>query len=239
MRMEALYWLLSACERRRLVRSCLHRRSNPVDAQRALIFSQLLDRDASGVAQDRWIQILRAADGKFDLATEDDEAASDEHYALKIFVVKWLAEQLWEADDEFLAYDDVAEIEDYREIEETILTEQPLRIRDNDPIRPDVRYVSQVFEVEMFFEEADKSGIIAKLQQTVRKYEDVECQIDTISILLDNLTCLLDIKDLARFKRNHQAWEEDHTDINIYAVYLGQEGLILVRDCEQDGQLIS
>jgi hypothetical protein len=204
--------------------------SNPEDAQRALTFSQLFDRDANGVAQDRWIKILRAADGKFDLATEGDEAASDAHYALKVFTVRWLAEQLWEAGDEFQAYEDLTEIEDYREIEETIPTEQPLQVRDGDPIRPDVRYRSQVFEVEMFFDEADKSGIIAKLQQTVRKYEDVEYQIDTINIVVDNLTCLLHLKDLARFKRNHQAWEKDHTDINIYTVDLGKEGLVPVRE---------
>jgi len=204
--------------------------SNPEDAQRALTFSQLFDRDANGVARDRWIQILRTADGKFDLATEGDEAASDEHYALKVFVVKWLAEQLWEADDELLAYDELMEIKDYREIEETIPTEQPLQVGGNDQIRPDVWYGSQVFEVEMFFEEADKSGTVAKLQQTVRKYEDVERQIDTINIVVDNLTCLLHLKDLARFKRNHQAWEEDHADIDFYTVDLGQEGLVPVRE---------
>jgi len=70
---------------------------------------------------------------------------------LKIFVVKWLAEQLWEADDLFLTYDNLTEIEDYHEIEETISTEQPLQVTGDDPIRPDVRYGSQVFEVEMFF----------------------------------------------------------------------------------------
>lgn len=204
--------------------------SNFEDAQQALTFSQLVDRDANGVTQNQWIQILRAADGKFDLATKGDEAESGEHYTLKVFVVKWLAEQLWEADDEFLAYGDLTEIEDYREIEETIPTEQSLRVRDNDPIRPDVRYGSQVFEIEMFFEEADKNGIIAKLQKTVRKYEDVNNQIDTINIVIDNLTCLLHLKDIARFKRNHQAWEEDHADINIYTVDLGQEGLVPVRE---------
>lgn len=204
--------------------------SNLEDAQRALTFSQLFDRDANGVTQNQWIQVLRAADGKFDLATKGDEPESSEHYTLKVFVVKWLAEQLWEADDEFLAYDDLTEIEDYREIEETIPTEQSLRVRDNDPIRPDVRYGSQVFEIEMFFEEADKNGIIAKLQKTVRKYEDVNSQIDTINIVIDNLTCLLHLKDIARFKRNHQAWEEDHADINIYTVDLGQEGLVPVRE---------
>jgi len=81
-----------------------------------------------------------------------------------------------------------------------------------------------------FFEEADKSGIIAKLQQTVQKYEDVDPQIDIINIVVDNLTCLLYLKYLARFKRNHQAWEEDHTDINIYTVDLGQEELIPMRE---------
>lgn len=204
--------------------------SNQVDAQRTLTFSQLFDQDANGIAQDQWKQILLAADGKFDLATERDEAASDEHYELKTFVVKWLAEQLWEADDEFPAHDDLTEIEDYREIEKMILTEQPLRLKNNDPIRPDVRYGSQVFEVEMFFEEVDKSGIVAKLQQTVRKYEDVECQIDTINIVVDNLTCLLQLNEFARFKRNHRVWEEDHTNINIYTVDLGQEELIPVRE---------
>lgn len=204
--------------------------SNPDDAERERTFSQLFDQDANGVAQDRWTKILRAADGKFNLATESDEAESDEHYELKVFVVKCLAEQLWEADDEFLAYDDLTDIEDYREIEETIPTEQPLQVRDGDPIRPDVRYESEVFEVEMFFDEADRSGITAKLQQTVRKYEDVEHQIDTINIVVDHLTCLLHLKELARFKRNHQAWEKDHTDINIHTVDLAQERLVPIRE---------
>lgn len=204
--------------------------SNPEDAERERTFSQLFDQDANGVAQDRWTKILRAADGKFDHATESDEAASDGHYELKVFVVKWLAGQLWEADDEFLAHDDLTNIEDYREIEETIPTEQPLQVTDGDPIRPDVRYGSKVFEVEMFFDEADRSGITAKLQQTVRKYEDLERQIDTINIVVDHLTCLLHLEELARFKRNHQAWEKDYTDINIHTVDLAQEGLVPIRE---------
>ena len=198
----------------------------PEDAWSARTFSQWFDRDTSGVAQNRWIQIIRSADGMFDLATAADETASDEHYALKVFVVKWLAEQLWEADHEFTEYDDLAEIEDYREIEETILTEQPVPVADNNPVTPDVMYGSQVFEVEMFFEEADESGVKSKLKQTVRKYEEVERQVDEISIVVDNLTLLLHLKELARFKRAHQAWEEDTADITLYTVDLGREELV-------------
>ena len=198
----------------------------PEDAWSARTFSQWFDRDTSGVAQNRWIQIIRSADGMFDLATAADETASDEHYALKVFVVKWLAEQLWEADHEFTEYDDLAEIEDYREIEETILTEQPVPVADNNPVTPDVMYGSQVFEVEMFFEEADESGVKSKLKQTVRKYEEVERQVDEISIVVDNLTLLLHLKELARFKRAHQAWEEDNADITLYTVDLGREELV-------------
>lgn len=181
----------------------------PEDAWSARTFSQWFDRDTNGVAQNRWVQIMQAADGKFDLATADDETASDEHYALKVFVVKWLAEQLWEADHEFTEYDDLPEINDYREIEEIIFTEQPVPVADNNPVTPDVRYGPQVFEVEMFFEEADESGVNSKLQQTVRKYEDAEQPISEINIVVDNLTCLLHLKEIAQFKRNHRVWEED------------------------------
>jgi hypothetical protein len=194
----------------------------PDDKRSERTFSQWFDRDTNGVAQNRWIQIMRAADGKFDLATADDETASDEHYALKVFVVKWLAKQLWEADHEFTEYDDLAEIEDYREIEETILTEQPVQVADNNPVTPDVMYGSQVFEVEMFFGEADESGVKSKLKQTVRKYEEA----DEISIVVDNLTLLLHLKELARFKRAHQAWEEDNADITLYTVDLGRGELV-------------
>ncbi len=194
----------------------------PDDKRSERTFSQWFDRDTNGVAQNRWIQIMRAADGKFDLATAEDETASDEHYALKVFVVKWLAKQLWEADHEFTEYDDLAEIEDYREIEETILTEQPVQVADNNPVTPDVMYGSQVFEVEMFFGEADESGVKSKVKQTVRKYEDA----DEISIVVDNLTLLLHLKELARFKRAHQAWEEDNADITLYTVDLGRGELV-------------
>lgn len=196
----------------------------PDDAWSVRTFSQWFDLDTSGVAQNRWVQIIRSADGMFDFATDDDETASDEHYALKVFVVKWLAEQLWEADHEFTEYDDLAEIENYREIEETILTEQPVPV--DNPVIPDVMYGRQVFEVEMFFEEANKSGVKSKLQQTVRKYENVKRQVDEISIVVDNLTLLLHMKELARFKRAHQAWEENNADITLYTVDLGREELV-------------
>lgn len=200
------------------------------NARRARTFSQLFDRDANGVAQDRWVQIMLAADGKFDLATNNDETASDEHYALKVFVVKWLAEQLREVEQEFTAYDDIEEIEDYRDIENRILTEQPLQESSSNSVKPDVKYGSRVFEVEMFFGEADGSGIKSKLQQTVRKYENFEQQIDEISIVVDNLTSLLHLKELARFKRTHQPWEEEYVDIGLYTVYLKQEELVRLNE---------
>ena len=202
----------------------------PEDAWSARTFSQWFDQDTSGVARNRWIQIKQSADGVFNLATANDEAASDDHHELKVFVVKWLAKQLREADHEFTEYDDLAEIEDYREIEETISTEQPVPVADNNPVIPDVRYGPQVFEVEMFFQEADESGVNSKLKQTVRKYEKVEWQIDEISIVVDNLTLLLHLKELARFKRAHQAWEDDNADITLYTVDLGREELVLASE---------
>lgn len=202
--------------------------------KRAVTFSQLFDRDANGVAQDRWEQILQSADGQFALATNNDDGASDEHYALKVFIVKWLAEQLWANGREFTAYDDLSEIEDYREIEETIHTEQAVPVADGNPVKPDVIYESQVFEAEMFFDEADESGVISKLQQTVRKYEDSERKVDAINIVVDNLTCLLHMKDFAQFKRNHRPWEEDYADINIYTVDLSQEELVTVNKIVND-----
>lgn len=199
-----------------------------VEPRKARTFSQVFDWDTNGVAKDRRLQTLQALDGKFNFAANGDDEASDEHYALKLFVVKWLVEELWEADKEFSTYDDLSGI-DYREIEKTILTERPLSTDDN-PMRPDVRYGSQVFEVEMFFGESDENGVVAKLQDTVRKYEEVNDQIDTINVVLDNLTCLLHLKDLAQFKRNHKTWEEDYADVNLYTLDLGQEGLVPVGD---------
>jgi len=196
------------------------------DARRARTFSQLFDRDANGIAQQRWVQIVCAADCKFDLATNKDETASDEHGDLKVFVVKWLVEQLREIEQEFTEYDDLDEIEDYRKIEETIFTEHPVLRSDDNPVIADVKYGSQVFEVEMLFDEADWGGVTSKLQQTVRKYEDHEHQIDEIGIVVDNLTALLHLKELARFKRTHQPWEEEYVDIGLYTVDLGQEKFV-------------
>jgi len=194
------------------------------DPRGARTFSQVFGWKGNGIAQDRREHVLNALDGKFALATEDDESASDEHYYLKVFVVKWLVEQLWESGDEFAAYDSLVNVE-YMEIEERIQTEHTLQAGEEDLIRPDIRYGSQVFEVEMFFGEADGSGIISKLQATVRKYENVEPQINEINIVVDNLTCLLHLEDLARFKRAHKEWEENHMNINLYTVDLEDQEL--------------
>lgn len=201
-----------------------------MDANRARTFSQLFDRDVNGLAQDQWKQIKRSADGKFNLATDSDDAASDDHYAMKVFVVKWLAEELWQDGLEFVSYDALEDIRDYREIESTIPTEQPVAIADGNSVKADVKYKSLVFEVEMFFEEGNDGGIMSKLQQTVRKYERVKEQIDEINIVVDNLTCVLHLKEFARFKRNHRPWEEDNADINFYTLNLCREELIPVNN---------
>lgn len=200
-------------------------RSDSSDIEWPVTFSQLFDPDVHGVAQDRWAEILQASDGKFEVATTSDEAASKKHYHLKVFVVKWLAEQLHEDSQEFTQYDDLAEIEDYREIENKIHSEDP--IRDANKVRPDIKYESQVFEVETFFGEDDTSGVGAKLKQTVRKYESVEQPITDINIVVDNLASLLHLQELARFKRNHQYWEkEEQIEINLYTIDLEQEELV-------------
>jgi hypothetical protein len=197
-----------------------------VEPRKMRTFSQVFDWDADGVAKDRRLEILQALDAKFDFATDGDDEASDEHYVLKVFVVKWLAEKLWESGREFSGYDDLRDV-GYREIEETILTEQLLTKGDN-LVRPDVRYGPRVFEVEMFFGEGDGNGVISKLQDTVRKYEEFDGQINAINIVVDNQTCLLHLKDLAQFKRNHKIWEEDYADINLYTIDLGREELVSV-----------
>ena len=196
---------------------------------RGLTFSQVFDWKGNGVAQDRVQQVLKDLDGKLDFATEQDDAASEEHYQLKVFVVKWLVDQLWESETEFVSHDKMIDIE-YREIEDTIQTEKTLKTGDEEWIRPDIMYGSQVFEVEMFFGESVGGGIAEKLQRTVRKYEEVGSQVDTINVVLDNLTCLLHLKELARFKRVHRAWEEDHAEINLYTIDLGDQELVPISE---------
>lgn len=198
------------------------------DSGRGLRFSQVFDWQGNGIAQDRVKQVLNALDGKIASATEDD-SESEEHYQMKVFVVNWLVEQLWESENEFISHDDIFDIE-YREIEETIQTEHTLKTGDEEWIRPDIIYGPQVFEAETFFREADGRGVMKKLQKTVRKYEDVGSQVDTINVVLDNLTCLLHLKELARFKRNHKFWEEDYMQINLYTIDLGNEELIPVSE---------
>lgn len=194
------------------------------DIGRRLTFSQVFDWNGNGVAQDHVKQVLNALDGKISSATKDD-SASKRHYQMKVFVVKWLVEQLWESESEFTSHDDIMNIE-YREIEETIQTEKALRKGDEEWIRPDIMYGSQVFEAETFFGEAGGSGVMKKLQKTIRKYEDIGSQVDTINIVLDNLTCLLHLKELARFKRNHKVWEKDYMQINLHTIDLGDQELV-------------
>jgi hypothetical protein len=194
------------------------------DIGRRLTFSQVFDWNGNRVAQDRVKQVLNALDGKIPSATKDDSAFK-QHYQMKIFVVKWLVEQLWELESEFTSHDDIMDIE-YREIEETIQTEKALRKGDEEWIRPDIMYGSQVFEAETFFGEAGGSGVMKKLQKTIRKYEDIGSQVDTINIILDNLTCLLHLKELARFKRNHKVWEKDYMQINLHTIDLGDQELV-------------
>lgn len=196
------------------------------DSRRSRTFSQVFNLYGNGIAEDYSEQVLGALDGKFAYATDRDEAASDEHYVLKVFVVRWLVQELWESGDGFAAYDDLADV-DYGVIEETVQTEK--RMGDHS-IRPDVKYGPQVFEVEMFFGEGDQGGVESKLQETVRKYESVKKQIDTINIVVDNLTCILHLKDLARFKRNHQWWMEEYININIYTSDLASEELVPISD---------
>lgn len=208
-------------------------------------FSQLFDWNGNGIAQDRQREVLSDLDRKFAFATEDDDSASDEHYYLKAFVVKWLVEKLWESEDEFISHDDIADI-DYMEVEEVIQTERTLKTKDmretenqteqtlktnyENMIRPDVQYGSQVFEVEMFFGEAGGSGVTSKLQKTIRKYENISFQVDTVNVIVDNLTCILHLKELAQFKRNHKDWEENHIDINLYTINLWNEELVPVNE---------
>ncbi|GGL64325.1 hypothetical protein [Halocalculus aciditolerans] len=194
------------------------------DPTRWRTFSQVFDWDADGIAKERRKQILQAADGKVASATNRDKGASDDHYVLKVLVVKWLAENLLDAGEEFARYDDISEIEDYRTIEKTIETEPSLSADENS-IRPDVRDGPRVFEIEMFFDEGDGKGVVSKLQDTVRKYERAD-EIKTVNVVVDNLTCILHLKDIAQFKRNHQPWEQDYADINFYTVDLGEETLV-------------
>lgn len=188
-------------------------------------FSQVFDRDVHGIAQDRWKQIRQAKDGKFTLATEHDETESDEHYALKLFIVEWFVEHLWESGEEFTEYDKLSEIENYLDIEDVILTEEPIVVGEGNSVIPDIRHGSRVFEAETFFGEVDESEVLSKLKQTVRKYEGV-VDVNEINIVVDNLTCLLHLKDLAQFKRNHRHWEKNNAEVNFYTVDLGQKELV-------------
>lgn len=201
-------------------------------------FSQLFD-DVDGIAQKRLKDITSAAGEIFNSATSEDEAASEEHYQMKVLVVKYLTEKLWEDEKEFTGYDEVDEI-DYREIEETISTEEPIPTQNSEVIRPDIQHNSRVFEVETLFNEGTKGGVTSKLQKTVRKYEDVEADIEEVNIIVDNLACLLHLKEIAGFKRRHQRWEkEEGIQINMYTPDLGNEELVPVAEIVDELQQIN
>jgi hypothetical protein len=147
--------------------------------------------------------------GLFKSATARAENESDLHYAIKVFVVRFLVEELRKKD---LA------LRTREEIESIVKTET----REGRGI-PDIQIAdaSEVYEVETLFGEGEFAD--KKIDDTIKKYpNDVK-----VNIVIDNLGLLLHLKDIMRVKK-------DYSNVEFYTLDLKNRRLISLEEFKKE-----
>jgi hypothetical protein len=131
-------------------------------------------------------EVMIEEGGLFKSATARVENESDLHYAIKVFVVRCLVEELRKRG---LA------LRSREEIERVVRTE----VSEGEAI-PDIHVMGgEVYEVETLFGEGESAD--KKLDETIRKYSYSGARVN---VVMDNFGFLLHLKDLARVKRHYE-----------------------------------
>lgn len=172
-----------------------------VDVGEAPNFNMVFDY-ARELSERRLKEAGHVEGGIFRDATDPhDGPESDLHLRIKWFIVRYLVDDLR---DQGLALDTPMQIE------ERIGTETPVSTgSSSDTAVADVKRGADVFEVEtLFAEDREGSDPRNKLRESFIKYEG--SNIDTVHVVLDNLTFHRHLQEIVQLKRNHQDWEDRH-----------------------------
>jgi len=136
---------------------------------------------------------------------EDKEKESDLHYNIKVFIVRYLVNELRKKGKALKSPED---------IKKEIKTE-----KEENGVVPDVKVDNEVYEVETLFGEgvnADK-----KIDETINKYDLNKIKVN---IVMDNFGFLLHMKDIIRRKKMYKE------KVEFYTLDLKDKKLISLRE---------
>lgn len=141
------------------------------------------------------------------------------HYPIKLFLVKYLANQM--------------NLRSLDQIKEIIRTEEEYGDFVEEK-RPDIyvsstveKFTNQVFEVETLFGQGDYP--LKKIDETVEKYEKVSAAPSKINVVLDNLTFLRHINGLRKKLNLHRSLKmkgKRDFDLEFYTLDLRNKKLV-------------
>jgi len=135
-----------------------------------------------------------------------DKESSD-HYDIKKFVVKYLAELLKLPREK-------------AKIEERIKTEEEIYL-NGEKIIPDIKVDSEVYEIETLFGTGNHP--LTKIDDTLRKYEKSNL-VKKVNIIMDSLTALLHINELIERKKEYN--KNPNLDVDFFVIDVEKKDLV-------------
>lgn len=165
--------------------------------------------------------------GLFERATKRPKARGDKesdlHYAIKVFLVRYLTHKLRERKKEPL--------DSSIAIKESIKIEKELEI--DSEIAPDIKLDDEVYEVETLFGEGYEG--IKKIDETIEKYaEHPEIKVN---IVMDNFGFLLHLRDLSEIKRDYYRGKNEghheYPDVEFYTLDVQNGEIVKLSDVIQ------
>jgi len=159
-----------------------------IDARGLEMVSSLSDciRQASSYWKRRAVpDVLKERESLYHYLTARWKDESDDHYRMKVLVVKHLVESRGDLRE-------LAESWNIKELRERIRTEQPVGAGD---VIPDVAVDGEYYEVEELFGVGDSGGF-KKVQETVEKYSGIQGRVTVVIEALAALIHKEELRDL-------------------------------------------
>ena len=128
-------------------------------------------------------------EGDFKTSTERWKSEGQEHYDMKVFVVRFLVNKLRKQN---------IRLNSPEEIRQKIATEEKETEADSYPdVKDNIN--SQYYEIETLFGESPAPD--TKIDRTIRRLMEIGVSQSTINVVMDNLAFLIHLQDLKRIRR--------------------------------------